>query len=107
VKYEIDLADDEVREFTNDLRNGLGGPRARRIADEVEGQIKIPVPTMIGAVVQTDSPLCAPDLSVFLRWASDEQTGHPWILREELDLKPFSTKEIGRITEVLSEGVDL
>jgi hypothetical protein len=101
-KYELD--DDLVRRV---LTGRTTGTEQDALFFKLEAQLPIGAPTKIGAVVQTDSKLCAPDLSVFLRWASDEQTGHPWILREELDLKPYSTEEIGRIVKVLSEGVDL
>lgn len=114
-KYELDLTAEQAEILANAWENAverLAYPTRTKdyIRDSIErlrSQIPVPVPTKIGAVVKTDSTLCAPDLSVFVRWASDEQTPHPWILREELDLRQFSTLEIGRITEVLSEGVDL
>lgn len=114
-KYELELNDDQAESLIKVLEyaaapgdlSGFSSDLALSAAASLRGQIPIPVPVKIGAVVKTDSKLCAPDLSVFLRWASDEQTNHPWILREELDRKPYSTEEIGRITEVLSPGVDL
>jgi hypothetical protein len=80
---------------------------AQPVAQQIRNQLPIPVPTKIGAVVQTDSGLCAPDPTVFIRWASDEQTPEPWELPEELDRKTYSTADLGRIIKVLSEGVDL
>lgn len=98
--YELD--DAQVRQL---LSNPERLPRSLAIA--LEKQFPVPVPTNIGAVVETDSPLCAPDLSVFIRWASPVQSDKPWILREELDLKTYSTGDIGRIVTVLAEGVDI
>lgn len=99
--YELD--DEKVRLC---LHNG-GASLPQYLAEALSEQLPIPTPTKIGAVVRTDSKLCAPELSVFIRWASDVQTGEPWELREELDRRTYRTADIGRIVEVLSEGVDL
>jgi hypothetical protein len=78
----------------------------RRLAD----QTPIPVPTKIGAVVRTtfrDAPgAYNPTDGVFIRWARDSRTLSPWIAASEHE-QPYRTDEIGRIVEVLSEGVDL
>lgn len=98
--YELD--DDQVRQL---LRNPERLPRA--LAAALEKQLPIPAPTYIGAVVETDSKICAPDLSIFIRWASDEQSPRPWILREELDMTTYSTEGIGRVVTILSDGVNI
>lgn len=98
-KYEIDLSDDEVRPFINDLVNGLDGKRARRIAAEIEGQIKFPIPTGLGALVRTAE-------GVFV--LADGVDARCWFLSGSGGSGDWRTPgDVGRITEVLSEGVDL
>lgn len=44
MKYEIDLEDADVNRFVTDLREGLGGDLANRIANDIALQIKEPIP---------------------------------------------------------------
>lgn len=101
--YELD--DDQVRRFVESADPGIDDPETAAMIDVLRPQVPIPVPLAIGAVVQTDHPSCAPDPSIFIRWASDVQTPTPWILREELDMMQYRTDEIGRVLRVLSAGV--
>lgn len=71
----------------------------REISKSVRAQIPIPVPDKLGAVVQTDQ-------GRFIRWAFDVHTFRPWIAAQDHET-PLRTDQIGRITEVLSEGVDV
>lgn len=98
MKYEVWLEDDEVTAFVNDLRNGLDGPRARRIADEIEGQIKVPIPTGLGAVVRTTEGLFV---------LADGADARHWFLSGSAGSGDWRTPgELGRILEVLSDGVE-
>lgn len=46
--------------------------------------------------------------AVYLRWADEAMNAaDPWIQQGDYDRDCFDTDDIGRITEVLSEGVDL
>jgi hypothetical protein len=98
--YELD--DELVREA---LTQSSKSHAARDLVlSALERQLPIPAPTQIGAIVRTDHP--NPDHPVFVRWAFDSRTHSPWILLGNHE-QPYRTDEIGRITEVLSEGVDL
>lgn len=80
----------------------LGQVEAHLIAaliSDLKPQIPIPVPTKIGAVVRTTEPNY-----VYVRWTLDD-SGTPWV--DSQDDEHRSTERIGRIVEVLSEGVDL
>lgn len=97
--YEVELEDKEVREFISDLRNGLGGEVAERIADEIEGQIKIPIPTKLGAVVRTAEGLFV---------LADMIDAQGWFLSGSPGTGDWrSPGKLGQITHILSEGVDL
>jgi hypothetical protein len=104
-KYEIEMTDEAVREFIRDQRELLGGTQACHVADIFEAQIPIPVPVKVGAVVRTDTDVVGP--RVYIRWAWESATTEPWIEHGDSDLTTFRTDAIGRITEVLSPGVDL
>lgn len=93
--YELD--DDLVRRL---IENPDQLPRS--LAMMLEKQLPLPVPTKIGAVVRTD-------MGVFLR-ADGSDSG--WIRARQnppfLEVPDWHfSGDIGRITEVLSEGVDL
>ena len=76
------------------------------IRDRIITQIPIPVPVKVGAVVRTLGAISPLDQPVtFVRWALDHFTHSPWL--QANNDTPFRTDEIGRITEVLSPGVDL
>lgn len=108
-KYELELEEAAARQLIHDLREGLGDKAARALADALEEQIPIPVPVKIGAVVRTngatDNRLTSGN-NYFIRWAYDNATTSPWIEAGNHE-EPYRTDAIGRITEVLSPGVDL
>lgn len=93
--YEVELEDHEVRDFINDLRNGLGGQRAEGIASQIEQQAPISEPTKIGAVVVNEH-----HATMVL---ANPGAASPWWNNAQ---KVWS-ETTGRITEVPSEGVDL
>lgn len=101
-----ELEDHEVEMILSDLRRH-GSGIAKEIADRIEAQIPIPAPTKIGAVVRTKNATGSISVGTFLRWATDPQTVEPWICVGDRDLTTYRSDDIGRITEVLSEGVDL
>lgn len=80
------------------------------LASTIRAQIPIPVPSKIGAVVQTthrDSPGAIRSTDgAYIRWALDSRTTSPWIAASDHE-EPYRTDQIGRIVRVLSEGVDL
>lgn len=78
------------------------------LISDLKPQIPIPTPPMVGAVVRTSGfpSAFAPAPASFIRWATDHHTTSPWIEAGDHE-QPYRTDEIGRITEVLSEGVDL
>jgi hypothetical protein len=110
-KYELDLTDQEAGDYVAALRwvaESEGMPLSTKSKIEVlcgliDNQIPVTAPTKIGALVRTES-------EAFLR-ADGSST--PWI-RVRLPGVAFVERpdwladdQIGRITEVLSEGVDL
>lgn len=99
-KYELD--DHDVNVILQQLRD-RGSGMAREIADRLEAQIQLAIPTKVGAVVKTEHPTLG---GYYLRWAHDNATHSPWVQVGNHE-EPYRTDEIGRITEVLSEGVDL
>lgn len=78
--------------------------------EAVRSQIPVPVPARIGAVVltngATDNRLTSGNNYYFVRWAYDSATTSPWIEAGNHE-EPYRTDAIGRITEVLSPGVEL
>lgn len=97
---EYKLDDDLVAQLLN---NPDRLPRALFAA--LSAQLPIPVPVKVGAVVKTEMPVRGPRF--FIRWAWDVSTTEPWIEHGDHDLSTYRTDQIGRITEVLSPGVDL
>lgn len=119
MKYELEFEDEQsAHAFANqmdivldDPHSGMSVATQELIADArdaVRAQIPIPAPTKIGAVVRAIGMYGdGPDASaVFIRWALDSRTHNPWIQAGNHE-QPYRTDEIGRITKVLSEGVDL
>lgn len=98
--YEID--DDIVRALLDN--RDLLPPRLLTAVAALEEQIPLSPPTKVAAVVRTAMPIRGS--SVFIRWATDHHTTSPWIQASDHE-QPYRTDEIGRISEVLSEGVDL
>lgn len=97
--YELD--DDLVQEFLGTLHESEDEMPSGKIGSELRKQPPIPVPTKIGAVVKTGNLG-----DVWIRWGYDSHTTSPWIAENNHE-KPYRTDQIGRITEVLSEGVGL
>lgn len=108
-KYELD--DELVQRFVSgdsatDHDNLRAAEAHAALAKALAPQIPIPVPVKVGAVVRTLGAFAPLDQPVtFVRWALDHFTHSPW-LQANSDT-PYRTDEIGRITEVLSPGVDL
>lgn len=109
--YELVFAEDEdARVVANVIDLVLESPLSLanhsrdlliQVQQAIADQIPIPAPVKIGAVVR------AGDLGeVYIRWAYDNHTHSPWVAAGNHEV-PFRTDEIGRITEVLSPGVDL
>lgn len=100
--YELD--DGLVRAFVSTLESAtdhdnLGVALAHKnLGEALQGQLPIPVPTKIGAVVRTESG------DVFTLTSAHRLTDSVWIAPNGFHAVP---EAIGRITEVLSEGVDL
>lgn len=105
-KYELD--DELVQKFISHQDSaGWVSAAADELAVTLERQLSAPVPTKIGAVVKTVGavyPTTGQPVT-FVRWALDHFTHSPW-LQANSDI-PYRTDEIGRIIEVLSQGVDL
>lgn len=104
--YELD--DELVRKFISQQDSaGWGNEIADEVAATLERQLPIPVPVKVGAVVRAVgafTPLN--EAETFVRWALDSRTHSPWIVAGNHE-QPYRTDEIGRITAVLSPGVDL
>jgi hypothetical protein len=98
--YQLDDADVEA------WRAG-SADAAGRVLIELKKQLPIPVPTKIGAVVETTNHTAQISIGTFLRWAMDTQNAEPWVCVGDQSLGTYRSDDIGRITEVLSEGVDL
>ena len=94
-KYELDDAD---AAFILDVLVERDTRPSRDVAKRIAAQIPVPTPVKVGAVVRTA-------MGVFVRWATDTHTHSPW-LQANSD-QPYRTDEIGRITEILSSGVDV
>lgn len=103
MKYEINIDEAEARALVYDLSND-GSDLEKAVADQLASQLPpaIPAPTRIGAVVRTE-------IGEFVR---ADGSGTPWIraiVKGLFTERPdwLADDQIGRITEVLSEGVDL
>lgn len=97
MKFELDLDEAEANAIVYDLR-GAGSDLEKAIAQQIAQQIPIPAPTKIGAVVRTTGGVAI---------LSDPGSSSPWVLQMGGDYTWADMERIGRITEVLSEGVDL
>jgi hypothetical protein len=106
--YELD--DDLVRAWVGDP-----DPLAERILSSTEAggklavmlqrQLPLPVPTKVGAVVRAYPDERGP--REFLRYATNPMTADPWVEVGDHDMTPLRADDLGRIAEVLAEGVDL
>lgn len=96
--YELD--DELVQEFLGTLHESEDALPSGKLGKDLRGQLPIPTPTKIGAVVRTAEPNY-----VYVRWTLDDVSDMPWV--DSQDDEHRSTEKIGRIIEVLSEGVDL
>lgn len=93
--YELD---DEM------VRAWLQGHPDGNFSSALREQLPLPVPTKLGAVVRT---VGSPEgYSAFIRWTHDVHSTSPWVPVNDVDVT-CRTDRIGRITEVLSEGVDV
>lgn len=79
-------------------------PQSVDLGQRLAAQRPIPVPVKIGAVVKTYAETIGN--RTFLRYAYDGATHEPWIEPGDTD-HTYHTDGIGRITQVLSPGVDL
>lgn len=94
-KYELD--DHDVEVILQQLRD-RGSGMAREIADRLEAQVPKPIPTKIGAVVRTSEGVFVLADPVDARgWFPPGGTSDAW----------RTPGAIGKVIEVLSEGVDL
>lgn len=71
---------------------------AQPVAQQIRNQIPLPVPTKIGAVVLTTDTVGSP-------WVLAQHADRPWYSPATNDWA--QPHQIGRVTEVLSDGVDL
>jgi hypothetical protein len=93
--YELD--DALVRDFI--VHNGSG--MNWKMVEVLEQQLPTPVPTKLGAVVRTTE-----GVAVLARFPEEDNA--PWILHANAeDWNWRHPDAIGRVTEVLFEGVDL
>ena len=97
--YELD--DELVRQIANTVWSSHVDLQA--LADQLREQIPTPLPTKIGAVVRTES-------EAFLRadgsttpWISIRMPGVAFVERPDW----LADAQLGRVIEILSEGVDL
>lgn len=100
--YELD--DDLVRAWIHFTANEVAGEEVK-LREAFEKQLPLPVPTKIGAVVRTER-------GTLIRVAPDGEFSEWWLMNEAEFSRGIAahwipTTDIGRITEVLSEGVDL
>lgn len=95
--YELD--DEVVRRWLK------GSETAAR--DEIDkalaGQLPLPTPTNIAAVVITQQHGVR---NQYIRWAWDSHTHEPWINVND-NVNTYRTDQIGRIVDVPFEGLDL
>lgn len=100
--YELD--DDLVRRWT--ANPTLTGEDGLEIREALKKQLPLPAPQNIGSIVET---MQFPNgiARQFQRYAYEVSTMEPWIEVGDRDLSTYRTDQIGRITKVLSEGVDL
>jgi hypothetical protein len=98
-KFTIEIPDDEVDVFVNDLRDGLSGRRANGIADQLEDQAPgLPVPTKALSVVRTKDGIAI---------LADPKAFHlPWLTANYLsNPTPYEwSQKPGKVLEVIYEG---
>jgi hypothetical protein len=99
-----ELGDGDISFLVDRLEQWPHDEGCKAMIKILEEQRPIPVPTKIGAVVATDAP--AVGRVVYIRWAHDNQTTSPWIAANDHE-QPYRTMDIGKIVQVMSEGVDI
>lgn len=95
--YELD--DELVKRIVTGNERQAGDAEALRIA--LRDQLPIPVPDMPGAVVRTTRGIAI---------LADPGTDAPWVLHEGESFGDYfwcQSSGIGRVTKVLSVGVDI
>lgn len=100
-KFTIELPDDEVDAFIDDLRDGLGGVQATNIAAQLDEQAPgLPVPTKARAVVRTPTGIAilADAKATLLPWMTANYDGN---------ISPYEwTQAPGKVLEVLYAGAE-
>lgn len=76
------------------------------LAEILRPQIPVLAPTKLGAVVRCDIQLTEADTTLFVRWTAWPDHPFPWLQAGDVSTT-HANANIGRITEVLFEGVDL
>lgn len=94
--YELD--DHDVQMILSALGE-RNSNMSKELRERILAQMPLPAPTNVGAVVRTESGL-------YIRWAWKGRTSSPWIAAGNHE-QPYRTDEIGRITEILSPGVEV
>jgi hypothetical protein len=77
-----------------------------QLAAVLKAQLSLPTPTKLAAVVRCDVQLTAEEDTVFIRYTADPSDLYPWV-QAGTTATVYSNAEIGRIIEVLFEGVDV
>lgn len=96
-KYTFEIPEDEISDFINDLENGLGSNRARRIAAELEEQKpSLPLPTRKQAVVRVPRGIAI---------LADSQGGPAlaWVIALDSGVYEWC-KEPGKVLEIIYPG---
>lgn len=108
--YQMELTACGIQELLRELRSREHDHRVldvEALADRLEKQIPLPAPDKIGAIVRTVSD------DVYIRVSLEDALTKQWwrlgegITRDEQDAQWAETSEIGRIVQVLSEGVNI
>lgn len=97
--YELD--DDLVRAWIHFTANEVAGEEVK-LREAFEKQLPLPVPTKIGAVVRT-----AEGVAVLVDVHMDPVEASTWVMTGADGYSDLAGCDLGRITEVLFEGVDL
>jgi hypothetical protein len=102
--YELD--DELVAEFLRTLHKGEEEMPAGKMGKVLHEQLPLPVPAKIGAVVRVGQPVYGNVVWIRLSPAGSGRREFQWVGLNDPDTA-VSSEKLGRITEVLSEGVDL
>lgn len=102
MQFNLNVTNEELDEFIRDLREGLGGDLANRIATDLDDQRPgLPMPTNRQAVVRTA------DGSI---WVLADQIGGPalaWFVARPNGNYDWRTAPDGKIVEVLYPGIEV